>query len=141
MGCAALANVMHVAGHPLPSHCSPPIVVVQLQSSDCHPLTTAVVFIDIVAIGGGSGIITIAIAVAVALAVAITISTIAVVAVIVNVALSMLLHKHCPCCAPPWRPIRGAGPNHATEALPMACGWRLYPWIGHAGAGSIDKSS
>ncbi len=45
--------------------------------------------------------------------------------------------QHCCChcyhwytCPAHWWPIRGTEPNHVTAALPMACGWRAYPWIG-----------
>jgi hypothetical protein len=116
------------------SHHRRPIAVVLSPSSNA-----AVVVIDIVAIdGGGRNIaIVITIAVAVAFAVAVAVSTIAVVAVIVGVTSLMLLHHHRRRRAP-WRPIGGAGPNHATDTLPMACGWRPYPWIGRAGAGGID---
>jgi hypothetical protein len=104
-------------------------------------LNAAVVVIDIVAVGGGGRntaiAIAIAIAAAVAIAVAVAVSTIAVVAVIVDVASSTLL-CHCHRRHAPWQPIRGAGPNHATDISPMACSWCPYPWIGHAWAGGID---
>jgi hypothetical protein len=89
MGGAALASVLHVAGHPLPSHHCPPIAIVQLPPSNCHPQIAIVVFINIVAIGGSSGIIAIAVSISVAIAVAI--STTAIVAIIVKVALLTLL--------------------------------------------------
>jgi hypothetical protein len=91
MGGAALASVLHVAGHPLPSHLCHPIVIVQSLSSYCRPHNAAVVVIDIVSIGSGRGILTTAITVAVIA----TISTIAVVAVIVDVALKTLLFYCC----------------------------------------------
>ncbi len=132
MGGAALASILHVAGHPSPSHHCRPIVVVQLQWLNCCPWITAIVVIDIVAISGGSGgIITIA------TAITITISAINVVAVIVNIASSTSLCHHC-CWRAPWRPIWGIGPNHTTEALPMECGWCPYPWIGRLGSDGID---
>ncbi len=81
--------------------------------------------------------VAIVVAIAVAYAVAVTVSTIAIVAVIVNVTSSRLLRHRCHCRAP-WCPIGGAGPNHAIDTSPMACGWRPYPWIGRAGAGGID---
>ncbi len=74
IGGAALASILHVAGHPLPSHCHHPIVVVQLSSSNCRPQIAAVVFIDIIAIVVGGGIIAIAIAVAVTIVVAVTVA-------------------------------------------------------------------
>jgi hypothetical protein len=118
MGGTALASVLHVAGFPLPSHCCCPIVVIQLPLSNYRPQIAAVIDIYIIAVGGGSGIVTITIAIIVAITVAI--SAIAVVAVIVNIASFTLLPNHC-CCHAPWRPRGGAGPNHATQALPMAC--------------------
>jgi hypothetical protein len=99
-------------------------------------LNAAVIIINIVAIGSRGRDIAIIIAVAVA-AIVVAFFTIAVIAIIINVALSMLLcHCHCRCA--PWQPIGGAGPNHATDTLPMACGWCPYPWIGCVGAGGID---
>jgi hypothetical protein len=149
MGGAALASVLHVAGHPLPSHHCCPIVVIQSPSSNRHPRIATVVFINIVAVIGGNGIIAVAIAIAIAIAItvaiafavsAVAISAIAVVIVIVDVAsLTTLRQRHCHHA--PWRPIGGAGPNHATEASPMACGWRPYPWIGRTVAGGVDTSS
>jgi hypothetical protein len=103
MGGAALASVLHIAGHPLPSHCCHPIVVIQLLSSNCRPQITTVIFIDIVIVGSGSGII----AIAITITVAVTVFAIAVVAVIIDVALLMLL-CHCCCCCAPWQPIGGA---------------------------------
>ncbi len=63
---AALASILHVPGHPSPSHHSHPIVVVPLLMSNCCPRFAAIVFIDIVAISGGDGIIAVANAIAVA---------------------------------------------------------------------------
>jgi hypothetical protein len=82
----ALANVLHVAGCLLPSHCHHPIVIIQLPLPNCHPRIAAVVFINIIAIGGGGSIIAVAIAVAinVTIAVAIAISAITFTAVIVD---------------------------------------------------------
>jgi hypothetical protein len=100
MGGAALASNLHVAGQPLPSHWCCPIIIVQLPLSNCCPQIAAVVFINIVAVVGGSGIISVAIAVTVAVA----LFAITIVAIIVDVALLMLLHQHC-CCCSPWRPI------------------------------------
>jgi hypothetical protein len=95
-----------------------PIVVVQSPSSNCRPWISAIVVIDIIWIGGGGSIIAITFAIIIAVA----ISTIAVVAIILDVALLTSLHHHRCRCAP-WRHIGGSGPNHATEALPMAFGW------------------
>jgi hypothetical protein len=78
------------------------IDVVPSSLSNCHPLNTAIVFIDIVTISGGGGIIavaaavaiaaaiTIAIAIAIAVAVTVAVSAVAVIAVIINV------HPCCP---------------------------------------------
>jgi hypothetical protein len=112
------------------SHRYHPIAAVQLSS-----LNAAVIVINIVAFGSGGSIITIAVAVADAVADAV--STIAIVAVIVDVASSTLLHHHHRSHAP-WQPIKGAGPNHTTETLPMACGWHPYPWIRRVGAGGVN---
>jgi hypothetical protein len=98
-------------------------------------LNATVAVINIVPVSGGGSIIAFAVAVAVAINVAV--STIAVVAVILDVALSMLLRHHHHCRAP-WRLIGKAGPNHATETLPMACGYCSYTLIGRAGGGGID---
>jgi hypothetical protein len=139
MSGAALASILHVPGHPLPSHCCCPIVVIQSPSSNCPAWIATVVFIKIVAVVGGGGTIAVAVAIAVAVtvAIAIAVSTITAIAVIVKVASLMSLYQHHHHQSL-WWPIGGAGPNHATEALPMACGWRPYPWIGRAEAGSID---
>jgi hypothetical protein len=122
MGGAALARVLHVTGRPLPSHRCHPIIVAQLPSSNHCPQIAAVIVIDIVTAGSGGGIIAIAVAV-----------TIAIIVVILDITLLMSL---CHCYHPqaPWWPIGGAGPNHATDALPMACGWCPYLWICHVGA-------
>ncbi len=104
MGGAALASILQVAGHPLPSHCRRPIVVVQSPSSNRRPQSAAVIFIDSVANGSGSGII--AVAVAVAIAIPVTVSAIAIVVVtaidnlhqrcpIVDVQLPSLNHRRC----------------------------------------------
>jgi hypothetical protein len=61
MGGAALASVLHVAGCPLPSHHCCPIVVVQSPPSYRRPRNAAVIVINIVFVGSGSGIVTIAI--------------------------------------------------------------------------------
>jgi hypothetical protein len=90
MSGAALASVLHFAGHQSPSHRCRPIVVVQLPSSYCHPRNTSVAFINIVSVGSSSGIVTIAITIAIIAAV----STIAVITVIVDTALMTLL-RHC----------------------------------------------
>jgi hypothetical protein len=90
VGGAALASVLHVAGHLLPSHLCHPIVIIQLPSSSLCPQNAAIVVIDIVSVGSGGGIVTIAITIAVITAV----STIAVVAVIVDIA-QMTLLCHC----------------------------------------------
>ncbi len=90
MGGAALASILQVAGHPLPSHCCHPIVIVLLPLSNCRPRSAAVVFIDSVANGGGSGII--AVAVAIAIAIPVTISAIA---IVVNTIINDL-HQRCP---------------------------------------------
>jgi hypothetical protein len=102
-------------------------------------LNAAIIIINIVTVGSGGSIIAInvAIAVTVAVAIAVTVSTIAIVAVIVDVASLTLLRHHHRCHAP-WQPIGGAGPNHTTDTLPMACGWHPYPWIDRMGAGGID---
>ena len=91
MGGAALASVLHVAGCPSPSHRHRPIVVVQSPLSYRCPRNAAVVVIDIVSVGSGSGFVTIAITIAVIAAV----SAIAVVAVIVDVASTTLLRHRC----------------------------------------------
>jgi hypothetical protein len=103
-------------------HCCP-IFIIQSPSSNCHPQIAAIIVIDIVSIGGGGGIIAVVFAVAITVAIS---STIPVIAVIVDVALSTLLCHRC-CRCSPWQPIGGSGPNHATEALPMACRWCPYP--------------
>jgi hypothetical protein len=90
MGGAALASILQVAGHPSPSHCRRPIVVVQSPSSNFRPRSAAVIFIDSVADGGGGGII--AVAVAIAVAIPITVSAIAIVVVTVIDD----LHQRCP---------------------------------------------
>ena len=64
-------------------HCCP-IFVFKLPSSNCRPQITAVVVINIAAVGSSGGII------ANAIAIAVTVSTIAVVAIIVGV------HRCCP---------------------------------------------
>jgi hypothetical protein len=102
-------------------HCHRPIIVVLLPLSYCCPQIAAIIVIDIITVGGSGRIIAAAVAVAIAIAVTITIavpySTIALVPVIVNVALlTLLCHHHCQC--DPWQPIGGAGPHHASEALP-----------------------
>jgi hypothetical protein len=81
-------SILHVAGHPSPTHCCHPIVVVQSPLFYHCPQKAAVV-VDIAAVGSGGGIVTIAVAVAVAIAVAV--SAIAVIAVIVDIA-SIMLH-------------------------------------------------
>ncbi len=68
---AALASILHVAGSPLPSHCTPPIVVVQLPLSNCCPK------------------IALALAVPVAIAVAVAI------AITITVALAVAVHHCC----------------------------------------------
>ncbi len=130
MGGAALASILHVTGRPLPSHRCCPIVIFQLLSSNCHPWIAVVVVINIVAVGRSGGIMIVAVSVLVAVAIAV----------------SPHCHHHrhcwcclsrsichCHCCCAPWWPIRGAGPNHATEALSMACGW--CPTLGLATQG------
>jgi hypothetical protein len=84
MGGAALASVLHVAGHPSPSHCCRPIILVQLPSSNHRPQSAAVVFINSVADNGGGGIIAVAVAIAVAIPVTVSAIAITVVTVIVN---------------------------------------------------------
>jgi hypothetical protein len=61
MGFATLASVLHFAGRLSPSHCCPPIIVVQLHSSYPRPQIAAVIVIDIAAVGSGGGIINMAI--------------------------------------------------------------------------------
>ncbi len=90
MGGAALASILKVAGHSSPSHPCHPIVVVQLPSSDRHPQSTAVVFINSVNNGGGGSIIAVAIAVGVAIPVTVSAIAIAVLTIIVD------LHQRCP---------------------------------------------
>ncbi len=114
MGGAALASVLHVAGHPSPTHCCHPIVVVRLPSFYHCPQNAAVV-VGIAADGSGGGIVTIAVAIAVAIPIAV--SAIAVIAVIVDIASTTLLH-HCHCHHAFWRPIVGAGPNHSSPNCP-----------------------
>ncbi len=75
MGGAALARVLHVAGCPLPSHCSPPIVVVHLPLSNHHPQIT----------------LTIAIAVAIAIAVFVAVAIVVDVAVAVAIAIAVAI--------------------------------------------------
>ncbi len=89
---AALASILHVAGCPSPSHHCRPIVVIQLPLSYHRPQNAAVVIINIVSIGSGSGIVTITM---ITIAVIAAVSAIAVVAVIVDVPSTTLLCHRC----------------------------------------------
>jgi hypothetical protein len=84
MGGAALASILQVAGHPLPSHCHRPIVVVQSLLSNYHPRSATVIFIDSVADSGGGSIIAVAVTVAVAIPITVSAIAIAIVTIIVN---------------------------------------------------------
>jgi hypothetical protein len=62
MGDAALASILHVAGHP--SH---HIAVIPLLLSYCHPQNAVVVVINIIIIGSSGGIVIIATIIVIAL--------------------------------------------------------------------------
>jgi hypothetical protein len=135
---AALARVLNVAGHPSPSHCCRPIVVIQSPLSNCHPQILTLVFIDILAVGGGGGgINAIAVAVAVAVTIAITITVAvavatSIIAVITIIAVIVDVHRCCPILV-----VKSPSPNrHPLIAAVIAI--NIVPVDGSSGITATD---